>query len=121
VLVGWTGRWCPVSELGESRSTALLEGQTTLTRVALALALGLTAPAACQDDLDLDEKSYRCATNDHCASGYVCDLKYCRCSPESVTEEPPHVEPVPGTDCEVNRHYNSWTDYGPLEPKGAGP
>ncbi len=96
---------------------------TTAARCALALSLALwaTAPIACQDDLDLDTRRYGCAQKEHCAPGYVCDLRDCRCKSESDSEEPPHLEPVPGKDCEVIRHYRWGADYGPADPGGGEP
>ena len=114
---------CPVPEASESKRFVLERGSTTPRKraVTLALTFALVASAACQDDLDLDTTSYKCAEKEHCAPGYVCDQRDCECKSESDGDPPPHLEPVPGTDCEVIRHYKRWIDYGPADPGPADP
>ena len=85
------------------------------------MAVLVVSPAACQDDLGLEDKQYKCGSNEHCASGYVCDLRMCYCRSESEDIPPENLEPVPGLDCERQRLWKPQTDAGPQDLRAAGP
>ena len=72
-------------------------------RLALLVAAGLMAPAACQDDLCLHEDEiFMCAAQQDCATGYSCDLEFCQCR-EADSVPADRMQPWPGVDCATRR------------------
>ena len=95
----------------------MVGGESATTRFILALALSITAPAACQDDLDVGKLSFVCAAQEHCHPDWVCDLRRCVCMRKPGLSDLSY-EPVPGRDCEAELR---WSEGDPVAGTDVGP